>query len=43
MTESTHTVSRRSFLRTGALHLDGRQTILSAGKAIADTARRARL
>jgi DNA polymerase-3 subunit delta' len=34
---------KRSFLRTGALHLDGRQTILSAGKAIADTARRARL
>jgi DNA polymerase-3 subunit delta' len=34
---------KRSFLRTGALHLDPRQTILSAGKAIADTARRARL
>ena len=33
----------RSFLRTGALHLDPRQTILSAGKAISDTARRARL
>ena len=33
----------RSFLRTGALHLDPRQTILSAEKAIADTARRARL
>lgn len=33
----------RSFLRTSALHLDPRQTILSAGKAIADTARRARL
>lgn len=33
----------RSFLRTGALHLDPRQTILSADKAISDTARRARL
>lgn len=33
----------RSFLRTSALHLDPRQTILSAGKAIADTALRARL
>ncbi|HSC61145.1 MAG TPA: DNA polymerase III subunit delta' [Rhizomicrobium sp.] len=33
----------RSFLRTGALHLDPRQTILSAEKSIADTARRARL
>lgn len=33
----------RSFLRTGALHMDPRQTILSAGKAISDTARRARL
>lgn len=33
----------RSFLRTGALHLDPRQTILSSGKAISDTARRARL
>lgn len=33
----------RFFLRTSALHLDPRQTILSAGKAIADTARRARL
>lgn len=31
---------RRSFNRTGALHLDPRQTILSADKAIADTARR---
>jgi DNA polymerase-3 subunit delta' len=33
----------RSFLRTSALHLDPRQTILSADKAISDTARRARL
>ncbi|HEY8950849.1 MAG TPA: DNA polymerase III subunit delta' [Rhizomicrobium sp.] len=33
----------RSFLRTGALHLDPRQTILSADKAISDTVRRARL
>jgi DNA polymerase-3 subunit delta' len=33
----------RSFLRTGALHLDSRQTILSADKAVSDTARRARL
>ncbi|MGN6148135.1 MAG: hypothetical protein ACTHPD_06310, partial [Rhizomicrobium sp.] len=33
----------RSFLRTGALHLDPRQTILSADKAISETARRARL
>ena len=31
---------RRSFTRTAALHLDPRQTILSADKAIADTARR---
>lgn len=30
----------RSFNRTAALHLDPRQTILSADKAIADTARR---
>jgi DNA polymerase-3 subunit delta' len=33
----------RSFLRTGALHLDPRQTILSADNALSDTARRARL
>jgi DNA polymerase-3 subunit delta' len=33
----------RSFLRTSALHLDPRQTILSADKAISETARRARL
>jgi DNA polymerase-3 subunit delta' len=33
----------RSFLRTGALHLDPRQTIFSADKAVCDTARRARL
>ncbi|HEY2035194.1 MAG TPA: DNA polymerase III subunit delta' [Rhizomicrobium sp.] len=33
----------RSFLRTSALHLDPRQTILSAGKSVSDTARRARL
>ncbi|HEY7978195.1 MAG TPA: DNA polymerase III subunit delta' [Rhizomicrobium sp.] len=29
----------RSFGRTGALHLDPRQTILSAGKSLSDTAR----
>jgi DNA polymerase III subunit delta' len=33
----------RSFVRTTALHLDPRQTILSADKAIADTARRCAL
>jgi len=33
----------RSFLRTSALHLDPRQTILSAGRSLSDTARRARL
>jgi DNA polymerase-3 subunit delta' len=31
---------KRSFLRTDALHLDPRQTLLSAARGISSTARR---